>query len=84
MQLSNVLIDLVIMVYLISQVFCPYCELRSEANKMLIISASSSLWKRKQLQDARFDIHFTVVKKQSFNWLTKTTAHDKGFTNSSC
>ena len=34
---------------------------------------------RKQVQDARFDSHLTGVKKESFYWLTKTIAHNKGF-----
>ena len=41
--------------------------------------ASSSLGDRKQVQDARFDNHLTGVKKESFYWLTKTIAHNKGF-----
>ena len=41
--------------------------------------ASSSLGDRKQVQDARFDSHLTGVKKESFYWLTKTIAHNKGF-----
>ena len=31
------------------------------------------------MQDARFDNHLTGVKKESFYWLTKTIAHNKGF-----
>ena len=41
--------------------------------------ASSCLGDRKQVQDARFDNHLTGVKKESFHWLTKTIAHNKGF-----
>ena len=41
--------------------------------------ASSCLGDRKQVQDARFDSHLTGIKKESFNWRTKTIAHDKGF-----
>ena len=41
--------------------------------------ASSCLGDRKQVQDARFDNHLTGVKKESFYWLTKTIAHNKGF-----
>ena len=38
-----------------------------------------SLGDRKQAQNARFDNHLTGVKKESFHWLTKTIAHNKGF-----
>ena len=41
--------------------------------------APSSLGDQKQVQDARFDNHLTGVKKESFYWLTKTAAHNKGF-----
>ena len=41
--------------------------------------ASSSFGDRKQVHDARFDDHFTGVKKKSFYWLTKTIAHNEGF-----
>ena len=41
--------------------------------------ASSSLGVRKQVQNARFESHLTGVKKESFYWLTKTIAHNKGF-----
>ena len=41
--------------------------------------ASSIFGDRKQVQDARFDNHLTRVKKESFYWLTKTIAHNKGF-----
>ena len=41
--------------------------------------ASSCLGDQKQVQDARFDNHLTGVKKESFNLLTKTIAHNKGF-----
>ena len=41
--------------------------------------ASSSLEDRTQVQGARFDSHLTGVKKESFYWLTKTVAHNKGF-----
>ena len=41
--------------------------------------ASSSFGDRKQVQDARFENHLTGVKKERFYWLTKTTAHNKGF-----
>ena len=34
---------------------------------------------RKQVQDVRFDNHLTDVKKESFYWLTKTIAQNKGF-----
>ena len=44
--------------------------------------ASSSLGDRKQVHDARFDNHLTGVKKESFYWLTKTIAHNKGFRKS--
>ena len=41
--------------------------------------ASSSFWDWKQVQDARIDNHLTGVKKESFYWLTKTIAHNRGF-----
>ena len=41
--------------------------------------ASSCLGDRKEGQDARFDSHFTGVKKERFYWRTKTIAHNKGF-----
>ena len=41
--------------------------------------ASSCLGDRKQVQDARFDNHLTGVQKESFYWLTKTIAKNKGF-----
>ena len=44
--------------------------------------ASSIFGDRKQVQDARFDNHLTRVKKESFYWLTKTIAHNKGFRES--
>ena len=31
------------------------------------------------MQYARFDNHLTGVKEESFYWLTKTIAHNKGF-----
>ena len=31
------------------------------------------------MRDARFDNHLTGVKEESFYWLTKTIAHNKGF-----
>ena len=34
------------------------------------------------MQGARFDSHLTGVKKESFYWLTKTIAHNKGFRES--
>ena len=34
------------------------------------------------MQNARFDSHLTGVKKESFCWLTKTIAHNKGFRES--
>ena len=43
---------------------------------------ASSFGDRKQVQDARFDSHLTGVKKESFHWLTKTIAHNKGFRES--
>ena len=42
-------------------------------------SSRKQVENRKQVQDARFDNHLTGVKKESFYWLTKTTAHDKAF-----
>ena len=45
--------------------------------------ASSCLGDQKQVQDARFDSHdLTGVKKESFNWRTKTIAHIKAFRES--
>ena len=44
--------------------------------------ASSSLGDRKQVQHARFANHLPGVKKESFYWLTKTIAHNKGFRES--
>ena len=41
--------------------------------------ASSSFGDWKQVQDARIDNHLTGVKKESFYWLTKTIAHNRGF-----
>ena len=46
---------------------------------MFIIWLLPVLGDRKQVQDARFDNHLTGVKKESFYWRTKTTAHNKGF-----
>ena len=40
--------------------------------------ASSSLGGRKQVQDAQFESHLSGIKKESFNWLTKRIAHNKG------
>ena len=41
--------------------------------------ASPSLGDRKQVQDARFDSHLTGLKRESFYWLTKIIAYNKGF-----
>ena len=41
--------------------------------------ASSCLGDRKHVQDAQFDSHLTVVKKESFYWRTKTIAHNNSF-----
>lgn len=38
---------------------------------------TSSLGEGKQVQDNRFDRQ--ASKKESFNWLTETIAHHKGF-----
>ena len=46
--------------------------------KEVYYMASSSYGDRKQVQDARFDSHLTGVKKESFYWLTKTIAYNKG------
>ena len=51
---------------------------KNGANKMFI-TRLLPVWDRKQAQDARFDNHFTGIKKESFYWLTKTIAHNKGF-----
>ena len=41
--------------------------------------APSCLGDGKQVQDARFERHFTAVKKERSYWVTKTVAHNKGF-----
>ena len=41
--------------------------------------ASSCLGGWKQVQEAQFDNHLTGIKKESFYWLMKTIAHNKGF-----
>ena len=51
---------------------------KNEGNEDVYLMASASLGDWKRVQDARFDNHLTGVKKESFHWLTKTIAHNKG------